>query len=202
MKKTLILICSLLVISILLFVILTKAEDKISEKDALAIGEEKYLEFLWMVDGAFNSEKLDGDFVVNGKILSDANKIFTCTYKNKNDDNCVGNNFESEFKKLFADNITYNDVYSDDDFYTWIKYENGKYIFHNLDNCNVTRMNLEQTITLESISNDKLVFFVIHENKSQTKIRKKDFVLIKENDDWKVSKAYYHDICELDYYIE
>ena len=30
----------------------------------------------------------------------------------------------------------------------------------------------------------------------------KPFILIYENGVWKISSAYYHDICELDYYIE
>lgn len=202
MKKTLLLIVSLITISILLFVIFTKAENKLSEQDALTIGEERYLEFLWMVDGAFNSEKYDGDFVVNGRKLNDDSKKFTCIYKNKKDNSCIGNNFIDEFKKLFASNITYNKVYGDDSFYTWIKYDNKEYVFTNIDNCSTSRMSLEQKLMLESVSSNKLVFNVIDENMSQTKMRKKEFILVKEDNDWKISKAYYHDICEMDYYIE
>ena len=203
MRNTLFLIAIFCTISILMFVIYTKANDsKIPEDEALKIGEEKYLEFLWIVDGAFNSKRFDGEFTVNGKKLDDDNKKFTCIYKNKKDDTCVGKNFEESFHNLFSSNITYDDVYADDSRNAWISYKNGSYYFTNITSCNVNRMNLEQTIKIYEIEKDKLTFHVFIEDSGYQNTRKRIFSLIKENDIWKISKAYYEDLCEIKYSIK
>ena len=202
MKKTIVLIIILIITSILLFVIFTRADDqKLTESEALEIGEEKYLEFLWMVDGAFNSERFVGEFNVNGKVLSDTNKKFTCTYKNKKDNSCIGNNFPMEFKRIFSSDISYNEVYGDGSFDTWFKYEKGKYIFTNMNNCSTNRMKLNQSISVQNIDKDKLTFNVSSNDVGNENSLIRMFVLIKENDDWKISRVYYHDVCEMDYYI-
>ena len=203
MKKTLVLIVSSITIAILLFVVFTKADySTLTENEALTIGEEKYLEFLWMIDGAFNSEKVNSEFTVNGKMLDKDNKKFTCTYKNKKDNSCVGENFESEFKRLFASNITYNSVYGDGAFYTWIEHKNGKYIFNYINNCSISRMNLDQSIKLEDMNNKSLTFYVTIKDANYKKTKTRLFVLVNEDNEWKISRAYYRDICEMDYYIE
>ena len=197
MKRIPIIIISI-TLSILVFVIFTKATSSMTEKEALELGEEKYLEFLWMVDGVFNNNQED-DFIVNGKVLKSDSKKFTCTYKNKNDDICIGNNFIEEFKRIFSSNLSYDDVYGDGND-PWIKYENGKYVFSYINNCSTSRMSLEQNIKLDSISNNKLTFNVTSLNDTN-KTKTKQFILIREDNDWKISKAYYHDICEMNYYI-
>ena len=199
MKNALKLITCSITITILLFVILTKADKPtITREEALKIGTEKYLEFLWMVDGAFNNERLNGEFIVNGKKLDNNN--FTCKYKNKKDNTCVANNFEEEFKRIFASNISHDDVYSDGT-YSWIKHEKGKYVFNINHNCSTSRMNLEQEIKLGSMDSKRMNFNIITK-KDNNRVINRLFVLIKESNDWKISKAYYHDLCEMGYYIE
>ena len=189
---------SIIFIITLVFTMFTNA-NCLNESEALVIGVEKYLEFLWMVDGAFNDSKYNDEFVVNGKKLDSDNKKFTCTYKNRKN-NCIGNDFENEFKRVFASNITYSKVYGDGVLYTWFKYENGKYIFNYLNNCNTERMDINQIIKVSEITNNKIIYKV--GSKEDNFKKTKAFVLIKENDDWKVSKAYYRDICEMGYNIE
>jgi len=193
MKKVLLLICILISLSTIMYVIFAGANSsQLTKDEALKIGEEKYLEFLWIVDGAFNNERLDGEYIVNGQKLN--NKEFTCTYKNNTI--CVGKNFEETFHRLFCSSITYKDVYSDLDSYSWITYENDEYLFNNLNTCGINRMNLNQKMEIKEISNDKLSFYVYSDDEKH-----KEFILIKEDDNWKISKAYYHDLCEIRYNI-
>lgn len=201
MRNVLMLISTLIFISILMFIVFTKADyTKLDSVEALEIGEAKYLEFLWMVDGAFNSAKMEGEFTVNGKKLDHDNIKFTCIYKNKKDNTCVGNNFEESFRDLFASRITYNQVYGDDSGNTWYKYEKGKYLFTNINSCNINRMNLNQKIRLHEINKNELVFYVSYEdNNHQNKER--TFILVKENNLWKIDKAHYEDLCEIKYRI-
>lgn len=187
---------SIIFIITLVFTMFTSA-DCLSESEALAIGVEKYLEFLWMVDGAFNNSKDNNEFIVNDKKLDNDNKKFTCTYKNNS---CIGNNFENEFKRIFASNISYNKVYGDGILYTWIKHENGEYRFSNLKNCDTYRMDTNRIMKVTEITSNRLVFKVSGKYDKRDKFR--EFALIKENDDWKVTAAYYHDLCDIDYNIE
>ena len=121
--------------------------------------------------------------------------------KNKNDKTCIGNNFEEVFHNLFASSITYNDVYSDDSENGWLKYEKGKYLFTNINTCNVRRMNLNQTIKIFKIEKDKLLFDVLMEDSDYQNNQSREFVLVKENNLWKISRAYYEDLCEIKYSI-
>ena len=193
MKKSLLLTFVLVGLSIIMFVIFTDANSgRLSKKEALEIGEEKYLEFLWIVDGAFNSEKHGGEYKINGKEL--VNKKFTCIYKNNT--TCVGKNFEEAFHDLFYSGITYKDVYSDLDSYSWVTYKNDEYVFNILNTCGISRMNLDQRMEINEISNDKLSFYVFSEDENH-----REFILVKEDNNWKISKAYYHDLCEQRYNI-
>ena len=199
MRKVLLFISLICGLSIILFVVFTSAyHSSLTDSEALEIGEEKYLEFLWMVDGAFNSERFDGEFTVNGKTLDDSKKEFTCVYKRKNDESCIGNNFEKAFHNLFASNVTYNRVYSDGAIYTWFKYEKGNYIFTNSKSCSVKRMNLQQKIKLVKILDNELSFDVSDDDS----VISCEFILIKENGNWKVGKALYKDLCEMSYVIQ
>ena len=170
-----------------------------SNEEALSLGEEYYLKFLWMVDGAFNPDK--EDFIVNGKTIKDEDKVFSCKL-NKKDNTCMGNNFEEEFNKTFANNINYDDVYSDGKIYTWYTYKDGKYIFNDLNNCSIDRMPINQEIKVNDITRDNLVFKVTMKDASSIKEKNYTFSLVLEKNGWRINKAYYRDICGLDYYIE
>ena len=68
-------------------------------------------------------------------------------------------------------------------------------------------MSTKQILELVEKTDNKLTFKVIYVDDIKAGIYKgihdvsRDFVLIKEDNSWKVSKAYYHDPCFMDYYI-
>ena len=199
MKRISTLVPSLVFLIILMFTVFAKADYiLLSEDEALLIGEEKYLEFLWMIDGAFNNSKFNEEFVVNGKKLDNNKKKFVCNYKDKKSTSCISKNFEEEFARIFSSKISYDEVYGDGVIYTWYKYENGKYSFNMLNNCNISRMDTSQSIRVNEIYSDKLTFYVNENNNTE---KNRTFVLIKEDNNWKISEAYYRDICEMDYNI-
>lgn len=201
MKRIIIPIVFLISLAIILFIVFTNANSLLTEKRAKEIGEEKYLKFLWIVDGAFNSNRLDGDFTVNGKKLDNKDKLFTCKYKNSKSSECIGNNFETEFKNLFSKKISYEKVYSDGAIYSWITYVDGKYVFNNTDSCSINRMNTTHELEVVSIENDKLVLEVKFKNNSINQVNTKNFELILEDNEWKISNAFYYDICGMQYVI-
>ena len=199
MKKIGILVIGLVFFVIILFVIFTKADAVMSNEEALGLGEEYYLKFLWMVDGAFNSDK--EEYTVNGKIIKEKDKVFSCKIKNK-DNKCTANNFEKEFNKTFASNINYDNVYSDGKIYTRYTYKDGKYIFNNVNNCSIDSMPVNQEIKVKDITRDNLVFKITMKDTNSIKEKYYTFSLILEKDGWRINKAYYRDLCGLDYYIE
>ena len=164
----------------------------------LMIGEEKYLEFLWMVDGAFNNERYQESFKVNGREISKESKSFYCAYKDNNN-TCLGYNFEKSFANLFASNITYDMVYSDEKTFSWYKMIDNNYYFTNLTSCSIDRMSLNQTMKVMDVTNKKMTYVISYHEGINEYERK--FVLIKEDRKWKISEAYYHDLCHMDYYI-
>ncbi len=167
----------ILCLSTIIFIIFIKDKGIIlTNSEASRIGEEKYLMFLWMVDGAYNSKKINNDFIVNNKKLNDKDKIFTCKYINKK--SCVGNNFESEFHKLFSSKITYEKVYSDGAIYSWINNENGKYIFNNLNTCDINRMGINHKLEISKIDNNKVIYQVTFNNDKNNELNKREFILI------------------------
>ena len=175
--------------------------------DALSLGEKKYLSFLWMVDGAFNDQRYNEEIIINDKKINDIYKKFTCDYDASNK-TCIGNNFEEEFKNLFASKITYDKVYGDNQSFFWYKKVDNKYQFTNMNTCSISRMSLNQKIEVKEEEIDKITYVITFSDNVTSSIYKgnhlfkKDFVLIKEDGDWKVSEAYYHDPCFMDYYIE
>ena len=185
MKRQWLLILIVLCMCVTLFTIFTKADNNYNEKEILSIGEEKYLKFLWIVDGAFNETRMDGEYTVNGKKLNDLDKIFKCNYPKKNKETCVGENFQEEFDKIFSNSIRYDDVYGDKLTYNWFKYENGKYYFTNPNNCRINRMNLGQKISIKEVNDDKIVYNITYES-NYNHVNNSDFVLIKENNNWKI----------------
>ena len=198
MGKQRILILFVLLLSIILGIIF-KESYSLTNEEILSIGEEKYLKFLWMVDGAFNESRMNGEYLVNNRKLDKNNKVFVCIYSNNN--TCVSNNFYEEFYKLFSTNIKYEYVYGDGLTYSWIKEENNKFYFTNPNNCNINRMNLKQRLTIKEIHDKKIVYNInFHGNKKHD--INQEFILQYENDDWKIVKAYYYDLCEMEYYIE
>ena len=202
MQKQNMLILVLLFISIIVYIVYTKASaSNISEEYAIKIGEEKYLKFLWIVDGAFNEERMGGEYSVNGKKLDKSDKSFSWKKKKKNKDTCVNKNFYEEFRKLFTNNIRYDYVYGDGMTYSWIKYENDKYYFTNPNNCSTNRMGLEHKLTIREIHDDKIVYNVTYDSHHNHPYSN-EFVLINDKDEWKISEATYYDLCEMEYHIE
>ena len=202
MKRVFVPIVFLISMSIITFIIFTEAKKGVMTcEKALALGEEKYLKFLWMVDGAFNSDRMKEDFSVNDKRLNDEEKVFTCQYKHKNDIECVGKNFEQEFKNLFSKTISYKNVYSDGLDYTWYVYKDGNYVFSYISSCGVNRMGINQQIKLISITSDKIMYQVNFKDNLNNKEVTKYFSLILEDKDWKINMAYYYDLCGMKYYI-
>ena len=198
MKRILIPLLFILSLSVVSFI---KPYGTLSNDEALDLGVDKYLKFLWMIDGAFNNERLHEEFTVNGKKISKEDKIFTCKYKNTKSKECTANNFETEFKKLFSKNISYEKVYTDQAIYSWIYYKNGNYVFKNLDTCNVDRMGINHNIKVIEIKNNKIVYEVLFENRQSHLMNKKYFKLINEDNEWKISNAFYYDLCGMRYTI-
>ena len=170
----------------------------LNRDEAMILGEEKYLTFLWMVDGAFNDEKLGYSIKVNNHELKDENKSFKCVYQNDKK-SCISKNLEEEFKKIFSSSITYKDVYSDGVSNSWYERKNNKDIFINLDTCNIKRMSQEQMIDVDKIEPGRITY-VVYFNKND-RDHNKLFILVYEDGDWKISSAYYHDLCGMDYNI-
>lgn len=202
MKRMIIFIVLLTSIVVLISVIIIKADNEVLTKEkALSLGEEKYLKFLWMVDGAFNNERLNEEFTVNDKKLSNDEKIFTCKYKNNKSIECIGNNFDKEFNKLFLRKINYQKVYSDGLLYSWITIKDGQYVFNNLNSCNINRMGVNHKLTVMNIDDKKIIYEVLFTNRQTNKIIKRDFVLELEDNEWKISSAFYYDLCGMRYTI-
>lgn len=210
-KKIAIVVVALSIIMFLGYFLLPKKPGGgiyiFQKDDAITIGEKKYLQFLWMVDGAFNNERYKEEYTVNERKMDNVDKKFTCTYQ-EGSKKCIGNNFEEEFKKIFSNKITYNKVYGDGQAFYWYEKLDGKYQFNNINTCNASRMNTLQKLELVEEKSDKLTYTVTFEDNVKSGIYKgnneykRNFVLIKEDGEWKVSEAYYHDPCYMDYYIE
>ena len=199
MKRVFIPVLFLIGLSIVSFI---KPNEEILEyNDALKIGINRYLKFLWMVDGAFNNERYNEEYVVNGNKMSDDDKIFTCKYKNRKRKECVGENFEQEFENLFSKNINYESVYGDQAIYSWVTYDKGKYIFKNLNSCNIDRMGINHHIEVTNIKSDVITYEVSFEGRQSGKVNKRKFILNLENNEWKIRRAFYHDLCGMRYVV-
>lgn len=178
----------------------------LSDEEAVSVGTKKYLEFLWMVDGAFNDSRYEGRIKVNNQEFDESTAIFVCKY-DKAKEWCKGEKFEEAFRKVFSSDITYNDVYGDGLAVYWYEKRGDGYFFQNSNGCNIERMSLDQTLELIEKEKNQLTFKISYVDNVKAgafqgehkKVR--DFVLIKENGEWKVSKAYYHDLCFQDYPI-
>ncbi len=198
MKKVIIPVIFVIVLSIVFLIYKNISLNNYRAK-ALDIGINKYLEFLWIVDGAFNKD--NEDYLVNGISLSNDNKLFKCTYNNKKSNECLGDNFEEAFNNLFASNISYDNVYSDGLMYSWYTIDNGNYYFNNFDNCHVNRMDLNHKIEVTNIKNNELSYKVTFTDQDTKKVNTRDFILVLENNNWKIKRAFYHDKCGVKYYI-
>ena len=175
-------------------------------KDELSISEKKYLEFLWMVDGAFNNQRYNNeDFKVNGKQL-ERKPDFTCTYDKKMK-KCTGYNFEATFKKIFSKSVNINRVYGDGLAIRWYDKVDGVYTFTNVNSCDAGRMSLDQHLEVVESSKDKIICKVTYDEELKSGILKgkhhfdKEFVLVKEDNDWKVSRAYFHNPCYMEHNV-
>ena len=104
----------------------------LSQDKALKLGEKKYLEFLWMVDGVFSNTK----YKVNDKEIK--NSIIS----KPKDNSFVIDNFEEVFHNLFVNSISYNQVYGDGISFSWYKKENDKYIFSPDFECSNKKMGI------------------------------------------------------------
>ena len=196
MKKNLLII---IVISSLFFLIFVKANsNEYSNDEVLKLGEDKYLQFLWMVDGVFNNQD---EFIVNERKISDDDKIFKCEYKKKSNE-CIAKNFETAFHALFASNIDYDIVYGDGLTFSIYRKEKDNYYFKPSNNCNIKKMNLKHTLTIKEYQEDKIIYSVSFKDDNSIQSTIREFILIKEHNKWKVHKAYYHDLCGMPYNIE
>lgn len=204
MKKTLLFIGILIFLSCISYIIFVEAIPFLDYDEALLVGEEKYLEFLWLVDGAFDTK--EQPYIVNGKELKEENKTFKCIYKN-NKKSCIAKNFKETFDNLFSHTISYEKVYSDGVSFSRMNKKEDDYIFTVINTCNISEMPKIQTLEVINIERGKVEYRISFEenmksgNKSLTRNYNKKFVLVYENKLWKISKAYYHDYCDLDYYI-
>ena len=200
MKRMVIIIITIVSLLIITLAVYIKFDiNTMTYDEIVKLGEEKYLKFLWMVDGAFNDARLKEELLVNGKKLSEEDKVFTCEYENKTE--CVGNNFESEFKKLFKSSINYMKVYSDSKVYSWLSIKNDKYIFNNLNTCNISRMGINHELKVKMIYYDKIIYEVSFSNRRTNQTTERNFILILEDNEWKIDTAYYHDLCDMNYTI-
>ena len=202
MEKKVLSILIFIVLIILVFFVFVDANTPIlNKKDAMILGENKYLEFLWMVDGAFNDDRMNETFSVNGMKIKDSQKLFNCEYQKNKSNECMAINFEKAFNYLFANGIKYNEVYGDGITFTWYRVENNNYYFNSINSCNVERMSKEQNLRIKEMESDKIIYEVSsYDNNKQHEINN-EFILIKEDNQWKVAKAYYHDLCDMDYNI-
>lgn len=192
-------IISIIGIAIISFVHLTSADPPLSTNEALKIGEEVYLQFLWMVDGAFNDQRFNYTFKVNNHVLKDEDKFFQCTYTNAKD-SCISSNFESAFDKLFSSQINYDQVYSDGVVHTWYEKKNNKYVFANINTCNSVRMSENHHLTVLKIERGQITYKVQFDNGNYIDCEK-FFAIHYEDASWKITRAYYHDLCGIDYNI-
>ena len=205
---------SLAIITVVVLLICFVTNDKnvkenfgdVDENNALSVGIRKYLEFLWIVDGAFNDSRMGNKIKVNNQEFDENNSVFKCKY-DKTNEWCKGENFEEAFRNVFSSDITYNDVYGDGLAVYWYEKREDGYFFQNSVGCSTERMSLNQMLELTKKDSNKLTFKVSYDDNVKASIFQdehqinRDFILIKENNDWKVSKAYYHDLCFQDYYI-
>ena len=196
--KVLIILFVLIIISLVVYLLLN---PKLTMEEALKLGEEKYGAFLWMVDGAFNDERYDEIFLINGNEYK--HNDFICQYQDDKS-RCKSTNFEESFEKLFLNGIRYNTVYGDGLSYNWYSEHDGIYTFNNNNSCNYGRMGLKQTIEPLLIERNKITYKVSFQDDEKNNLRKveKVFVLKRENRKWKVAYAYYHDPCFMDYNIK
>jgi hypothetical protein len=204
-RKSIIIIIFVLVIILIISLLLNRRP--LNDKEALSLGENKYLEFLWMVDGAFNYERYNHEeFTVNGKTLENK-PDFSCTYDEVKK-TCQAINLEKNFYNTFANNIKMDIVYGDGVAIKWYLKNNNGYYFTNSNNCQTVRMNSKHTLKVNSITKDKIVYQVSFDDdvKSGSYQGKhhydKEFVLVYQDRIWKISEAYYHDPCYAEYLIK
>lgn len=198
-----------IIITVFIVVVLVAKEmfwlPLLTEEEALDVGVNKYLAFLWIVDGIFNTDD-NFTYVVNGKELTDENKIISCRNDITKDKKCIIDDFETSFKNLFAHNIDYQKVTGDDMSSISVSIKDNQYTFKNISLCNEYHMGRLHHLKIESIERNKIVYQVSFEDESIGKVigrtYEKTFVLVNENRTWKISKAYYHDSCHMDYNIE
>ena len=196
MKKLWFLI--IVIIAVIGFICYQSRMPILNNKEALKIGEDKYLSFLWMVDGAFNDERLGRTYTVNNKKIDDNNKTFKCVY-DKNKKKCVSDNFEKEFAKLFSKALLPKNVYSDSVSNSWYMKKDNEDVFMNIDTCNINRMSENHELKVNKIERSKITYQISFKEKD--KEFNKLFVLVYEDGDWKIRNAYYHDLCGMDYNI-
>lgn len=200
MKKIIVIITVIFLLIIGSFLFFRKNANLLSNDEALLIGENKYREFLWMTDGAFNDIRYGGVIEVNNNPILDNEKLITCNYiSNKR---CVTDNFIENYKYLFSKDIPLDIVYGDMLTYKWFYIENDKYYFENPNICENRRMNISHTLEVKEIKTNQITYLATFQDAFSDKIYKKDFILKLEDDEWKVYKGFYKDPCSMDYNID
>lgn len=181
------------------YYVIKNAVFPLSESMALELGEGKYLNFLWMVDGAFNDSRYKESYKVNDKEITDGHKLIECVYQS-NKKTCEVKNFEEAFHQLFARNIKMENVYGDGLTSKWYEKKNDIYLFTNLNSCSVSRMGGSHNLKVKEIKNNQITYEITFKDDDGLNI--KDFILVHEDGTWKISEAYYHDLCHMDYYLK
>lgn len=200
MRKFLVLIISLILLMVVGVLLLFFNKPLLTYNEALTLGEEKYLTFLWFIDGAFNEKN---QYYVNDKSFTKEQYPFICEYtkvKNK----CYIKDFNTLFKKSFASNITYEKVYNDGISNSFYQLNNQDFVFNSKIICGSNNKIFKHHLIVEKIDNNKIEYLISYDNDEILKNHNyvKEFILVKEKGQWKISKAYYRDRCRMDYNIE
>lgn len=208
MKKKLIIIIFGIILLILLSIIFVFHNNypKIkTREDALILGEEKLSLFLHLVDGQgkITEETLTStkEISINNHISLTKEKLekkFVCSYEKEEQryySNCYAKNLEKYFKKLFVSDITYDEVFGINNYLL----ENDKYYLNYTHICSDTPSMKNFSLEVKEIKDDKITYIFKYDLVSlgvYSKNYSNDFVLVKENREWKISKVSYSIPCE------
>ena len=198
MKKYWIIVISLIIFVLSIFTFLRF--KGLSIDDAISLGENKFLEFTWITYGAFND---DENITINGKRLNDSHKIITCEAINGK---CFVRDFEQVYHRLFSKKVEMKKVYGDKFSFNWYEVIDNQYYFNYPKNCSIHSVIKDFSLKLVSNTFNKIVYEIeyLDEGISHDQEKRKavkQFILVKEDNDWKIAEAFYRDVCMMSYNI-